>query len=157
MDKRPYRPCAGFMLANKHSQIFVGQRIDTEYQNAWQMPQGGLDPGEDAEVAALRELKEETGVGRELVKVISRTKKPFCYDLPPELSAKLWDGMYRGQEQHWFLGKFTGKDSDINLEAHTPPEFSRWKWAEVDELPQMIVPFKKEVYLAVIKEFHHLL
>ena len=157
MNALAYRPCAGFMLANRHGKVFVGQRIDSQHLGAWQMPQGGIDPGEDETQAALRELEEETGIGEHLVDIIARMQEPVRYDLPDELIGKLWGGKYRGQEQHWFLGRFTGRDEDVNLEAHNPPEFATWQWVEPDELPELIVPFKREVYRAVVREFRALI
>ena len=153
MSLLPYRPCAGFMLANRQGKVFVGQRIDSQHLGAWQMPQGGIDPGEDTAMAALRELAEETGIGAHLVDIIARTKEPLRYDLPEDLIGKLWGGKYRGQEQHWFLGRFKGNDEDVDLEAHNPPEFATWQWIEPQQLPHMIVPFKRDVYRAVVREF----
>ena len=153
MSQLPYRPCAGFMLANRQGKVFVGQRIDSQHLGAWQMPQGGIDPGEDTAMAALRELAEETGIGAHLVDIIARTKEPLRYDLPEDLIGKLWGGKYRGQEQHWFLGRFKGNDEDVDLEAHNPPEFATWQWVDPDQLPDMIVPFKRDVYRAVVREF----
>ena len=153
MNELGYRACAGFMLANRVGQVFVAQRIDSKNLGAWQMPQGGIDPGENHEEAALRELEEETGIGAHLVDVIGRMPYPLRYDLPEELIGKLWGGNYRGQEQHWFLGRFKGEDADINLEAHDPPEFFEWKWVVPEELPDLIVPFKRDVYRALVKEF----
>lgn len=153
MSQLPYRPCAGFMLANRQGKVFVGQRIDSQHLGAWQMPQGGIDPGEDTAMAALRELAEETGIGAHLVDIIARTKEPLRYDLPEDLIGKLWGGKYRGQEQHWFLGRFKGNDEDVDLEAHNPPEFATWQWIEPQQLPDMIVPFKRDVYRAVVREF----
>ncbi len=152
-----YRACAGFMLADRSGRIFVGQRIDGKNLGAWQMPQGGIDPGEDQREAALRELREETGVTHDLVEIIGRMPYPVRYDLPDELVGKLWGGQYRGQEQHWFLGRFMGEDTNIDLEAHDPPEFASWKWVEPDDLPGLIVPFKRDVYRAVLKEFRPLI
>lgn len=149
----PYRPCAGFMLVNGDGLVFVGERIDASAHGYWQMPQGGIDKGEDVQVAALRELEEETGVGPDLVEVIAQGSRPFLYDLPPELLGKVWKGKYRGQEQYWFLGRFLGSDADINLEAHHPPEFKAWRWVEPTALPDLIVPFKREVYAALVAEF----
>ena len=148
-----YRPCAGFMLANREGLVFVGQRIVSQHIGAWQMPQGGIDPGEDTREAALRELEEETGIGAHLVDVIAQKREPLRYDLPEELIGKLWGGKYRGQEQHWFFGRFTGGDADVNLEAHHPPEFLSWQWVEPAKLPDLIVPFKREVYRALVREF----
>lgn len=148
-----YRPCAGFMLLNAERRVFVGQRIDSRFNGAWQMPQGGIDPGEDHEQAALRELHEETGIGPSLVEVVGQLREPVRYDLPDELLGRLWGGKYRGQEQFWFLGRFLGLDQDIDLEAHQPPEFSAWQWADPEHLPDLIVPFKREVYRTVLEEF----
>lgn len=157
MSATAYRSCAGFMLANKHGKVFVAQRIDSQHIGAWQMPQGGIDPGEDTKEAALRELHEETGIGAHLVDVIAQTKEPLRYDLPEELIGKLWGGKYRGQEQHWFLGRFKGSDDDVDLEAHDPPEFLSWQWVEPQELPDLIVPFKRDVYRALVRQFGDLI
>jgi putative (di)nucleoside polyphosphate hydrolase len=149
----PYRACAGFMLVNAEGLVFVGQRIDPSAQGFWQMPQGGIDKGEDVQAAALRELHEETGVAENLVEIIAQGAQPFLYDLPPELLGKVWKGKYRGQEQYWFLGRFLGSDADIDLEAHDPPEFNVWKWVAPADLPALIVPFKRDVYVALVAEF----
>lgn len=148
-----YRPCAGVMLANRDGKVFAAQRIDSKNVGAWQMPQGGIDAGETQREAALRELEEETGVTPDLVDIIASMPYPVRYDLPEELIGKLWGGQYRGQEQHWFLGRFKGEDSDIDIAAHDPPEFHCWKWVDANELPGLIVPFKREVYRALVKEF----
>jgi putative (di)nucleoside polyphosphate hydrolase len=147
----PYRPCAGVMLRNAEGLVFVGQRMDST-EDAWQMPQGGIDDGETPEVAALRELEEETGVRRDLVKVIAASKDQHLYDLPPHMMGKMWKGRYRGQAQHWFLMQFIGTDSDVNI-ATAHQEFRAWRWSPIDELEAMIVPFKKELYRNVISEF----
>jgi putative (di)nucleoside polyphosphate hydrolase len=149
----PYRACAGFMLVNAEGLVFVGQRIDPSAQGFWQMPQGGIDKAEDVQAAALRELHEETGVAENLVEIIAQGAQPFLYDLPPELLGKVWKGKYRGQEQYWFLGRFLGSDADIDLEAHDPPEFNEWKWVTPADLPALIVPFKRDVYVALVAEF----
>lgn len=153
----PYRPCAGFMLVNAEGLVFVGQRIDPSAHGFWQMPQGGIDKGEDVREAALRELEEEVGVPAHMVEVIAQTSKPIRYDLPPELLGKVWKGKYRGQEQHWFLGRFLGEDADINLEAHDPAEFNEWRWIAPEQLPELIVPFKRAVYEEVLAEFRELI
>ncbi len=148
-----YRPCVGVMLINAEGKAFVGKRIDTREGDFWQMPQGGVDPGEELEAAALRELAEETGVGAEDVELIARSKAPVRYDLPKELIGKLWRGRYRGQEQVWFLARFTASDDRIDLNAHDPAEFCQWKWVEPETLPDLIIPFKREVYSKVLAEF----
>ena len=147
----PYRPAAAVMLLNSEDKVFVAQRIDSALE-AWQMPQGGLDPGEDPQAGALRELEEETGIPPHLVEILGRSPDVLLYDLPPELRGKIWGGKYRGQAQHWFVARFLGRDDDINLE--TPePEFRAWKWADAGELVDLIVPFKKTLYAQVVKAF----
>lgn len=151
MTDLPYRPAVGVMLLNAENKVFVGQRLDNQL-DAWQMPQGGTDPGESAEEAALRELGEETGISRDLVEVVACASRELDYDLPEELQGKVWGGKYRGQRQTWFLCRFLGQDEDVHID--TPePEFRAWKWAEASELPAMIVPFKRELYAAVLEEF----
>jgi putative (di)nucleoside polyphosphate hydrolase len=152
-----YRPCVGVMLVNAHGLAFVGKRIDNKEGDWWQMPQGGIDEGEDLWEAALRELWEETGVPRHLVTLLAQTHEELFYDLPEGLIGKLWGGRYRGQRQHWFLGRFEGSDADIRLDAHKPPEFCDWKWVRPELLPELIVPFKKCVYRAVLNEFAELI
>ncbi len=151
-----YRPCVGVMLVNAAGRVFVGRRIDNREGDWWQMPQGGVDEGEDLRDAAMRELAEETGARPEHVTILKEMDEPVRYDLPDELMGKLWDGKYRGQEQVWFLARFTGQDADIDLEAHDPPEFCDWKWAEPEHLPDLIVPFKKRVYRTVVEAFREL-
>jgi putative (di)nucleoside polyphosphate hydrolase len=151
----PYRSAAGIMLVNEHKKVFVGQRIDSTLE-AWQMPQGGLDEGEDVEAGALRELEEETGIAASLVEILARSRQELLYDLPEDLVGKLWKGRYRGQRQIWFLMRFLGRDTDINLET-SHPEFRAWKWAEPNDLPDMIVPFKRTLYQNVLGEFAHLI
>lgn len=152
----PYRPCAGIMLANTGGKIFVGQRIDHQIGEAWQMPQGGIDKDEDARTAAIRELTEETGVAADLVDIIAQSSEEHYYDLPDDLVGKVWGGKYRGQRQTWFLMRFKGVDTDIDI-ATEHQEFSRWQWVSPDQLPQLIVPFKKRLYEAVLAEFAELI
>ncbi|MDH5723528.1 MAG: RNA pyrophosphohydrolase [Alphaproteobacteria bacterium] len=148
-DILPYRPCVGICLFNAIGQVFVGERIDTP--GAWQMPQGGIDENELIEDTALRELREEIGTDKaELLKIAAET---ICYDLPEHLVTSLWNGKYRGQEQHWVAMRFTGCSEDIDLNAHSPAEFSSWQWVELHKTLDLIVPFKRKVYEFVIDQF----
>lgn len=153
----PYRPCVGVMLVNNAGRVFVGKRIDNKEMDAWQMPQGGIDDGEDLHAAALRELEEETGVPAELVTIIAETRDELLYDLPDFLMGKMWGGKFRGQRQKWLLMRFAGEDGDINLDAHEHPEFEAWRWVEPEQVPELIVPFKKRVYRQVVDEFRDLI
>src|SRR6056297_2279549 len=150
MTDLPYRPCAGVVLVNKDGLIFTGERVDTP--GAWQMPQGGIDKGEEAETAALRELQEETGVSPSLVRIEAELDDWVTYDLPDHLSGTLWKGKYRGQKQRWFLLRFLGSDADIDITRHDR-EFARWRWSSADEVLADIVPFKRTVYDEVIAGF----
>lgn len=142
----PYRPCVGIALFNAQGHVFVGERIDMP--DAWQMPQGGIDEGEDIHQAALRELREEIGTDKvEIVKIIAEKLR---YDLPDGLQKKLWSGRYRGQEQTWIVAKFTGSDEDIDIASHKPAEFQRWQWVPLEKTLDLIVPFKRETYKQVI-------
>ncbi|MGR6327753.1 RNA pyrophosphohydrolase [Sphingomonas sp. XXL09] len=147
----PYRPCAGVMLINAEGRVFVGQRIDSTLE-AWQMPQGGIDAGEDALTAAIRELGEETGVAPDKVQLIAEAPDELFYDLPDDLVGKVWKGQWRGQRQRWFLFRFLGQDSDIDI-ATEHQEFRAWRWADPQDLPAMIVPFKTALYEAVLAAF----
>jgi putative (di)nucleoside polyphosphate hydrolase len=146
-----YRPAVAVMLINGRGQVWVGQRLDNAL-DAWQMPQGGLDPGEDPLEGALRELEEETGIGRDLVEIIARAPQELRYDLPEDLIGKVWKEPWRGQRQTWFLARFLGTDADVDI-ATADPEFRAWKWADPAELPAMIVPFKKKLYEQVLDAF----
>jgi len=151
MNDLPYRPAAAIMLLNDENKVFVAQRIDTTL-DAWQMPQGGLDPGEDAETGALRELEEETGIPPHLVQILGRAPEELLYELPTDLQGKLWKGKYRGQRQSWFVARFLGTDADVNLETEHP-EFRVWKWVDASELVDLIVPFKRQLYADVVEVF----
>ncbi len=144
-----YRPCVGIMLFNKEEKVFVGERIDNP--GAWQMPQGGIDDGEDISAAAFRELKEE--IGTDNAEIIKITEQTLRYDLPAHLKEKLWHGKYAGQEQTWVAMRFTGQDTDIDLNSHNPAEFSAWKWIAPTDMLEAIVPFKRDIYEKVITLF----
>jgi putative (di)nucleoside polyphosphate hydrolase len=154
----PYRPSAGIMLLNAQKLVFVGKRTPrldaTEGQDEWwQMPQGGVDAGEDPEIAARRELFEETGIRS--ISFLARSPDWLTYDLPPELVGVAWKGRYRGQKQMWFLTRFEGEESEITLtpEPQHKSEFESWKWVPVEALPALVVPFKRAVYEHVISTF----
>ncbi|MCL4165687.1 UNVERIFIED_CONTAM: hypothetical protein GTU68_039359, partial [Idotea baltica] len=132
------------MVLNAAGEVFVGQRLDSN-SDAWQMPQGGVEKGEDPAEAALRELEEETGISRDLVSVEAETENWLPYELPHELVPKLWKGRYRGQEQKWFLLRYKGTDDQVNIQT-AEPEFAEWKWMAPDALLDSIVPFKRDVY-----------
>lgn len=150
-ERLPYRPCVGVMLVNADGRVFVGRRLDTA--DAWQMPQGGIDPGETPAVAALRELREE--IGTDAATIVAECDGWHRYDLPPHLRGKVWGGRFRGQEQKWVLCRFTGTDGDIDLNAGEP-EFDAWQWVPMDDLIRLIVPFKRDIYRAVVEEFRGL-
>ena len=143
----PYRHGVGILLLNRENKVFVAQRLDMKTA-AWQMPQGGIDPDEDPLRTAFREMKEEIGTDR--AEVIAEADW-ISYDLPRDLVPKLWKGRYRGQRQKWFAMRFLGSDADIDING-PEPEFSDWCWAEFEELPNLIVPFKRAVYEAVFAE-----
>ena len=152
LNERPYRPCVGIMLLNHVGMVFVGKRIDNVTE-AWQMPQGGIDAGEDPRQAAFRELKEE--IGTDHAEVLAESRGWLDYDLPRDLADKVWRGRFRGQTQKWFALRFLGQDSDIDIETEHP-EFNAWRWAPMADLPRLIVPFKRDNYEKVVAEFRHL-
>ncbi len=145
-ETRPYRPCVGVILLNENNHVFVGSRIDF-ISDAWQMPQGGIDPGEIPLEAAQRELFEEIGTNK--VKFIAEYPEWLTYELPVDLVGKLWGAKYRGQKQKWFVFRFMGRDQDINLQtAH--PEFRDWRWIRVADLPSVAIDFKKDIYVKLV-------
>lgn len=148
----PYRRGVGAMLFNGAGKVFVGLRSGSRYPDSWQMPQGGIDAGETPLQAVMRELKEETGTA--MADLIAETGTWLTYDLPEDLAGVSWGGKYRGQMQKWFALGFTGKDSDIDINADGKPEFSDWRWVGMEELPGLIVPFKRRLYDDLIAEFH---
>jgi putative (di)nucleoside polyphosphate hydrolase len=150
-DTFRYRPAVGILLLNPRGEALVARRIDMPTMSAWQMPQGGIDPGETPRQAALRELKEE--IGTSAAEILGESRRWLKYDLPVELARTVWGGRYRGQRQKWFAMRFTGRDSDINL-ATEHPEFDIWKWVAPIQLPELIVPFKRQLYIDILAEFH---
>jgi putative (di)nucleoside polyphosphate hydrolase len=146
-----YRRGVGVMLLNGEGKVFVGARIDNT-DEAWQMPQGGIDEGEEPWATALREVEEETGIPPHLVQRIATCPERLKYDLPPELRGKLWGGKWKGQDQDWFLARFLGTDADVNIRTEHA-EFREWKWIAPDQLPELIVPFKRELYRQLLREF----
>lgn len=151
-DSKEYRRSVGIMLLDAKGRIFVGRRIDTP--GAWQMPQGGIDDGEEPRDAALRELKEEVGTNK--AEIIGETQGWLTYELPGDLHRQAWGGRYRGQIQKWFAMRFRGTDADIKLDTHHP-EFDAWKWTTREDLIHTIVPFKRQLYVDVLEEFAELL
>ncbi len=156
-DSSAFRLGVGIMLVNADKKVFVGRRIDQTRQKendivskVWQMPQGGIDSGEHLEEALWREMDEEIGCSKG--EIIAESKEWYSYDLPLDLQIRLWGGRFQGQKQKWFLVKFLGDEKDINLNTHYP-EFSSWKWVDCDELIDIIVPFKKELYKKIVGEF----
>jgi putative (di)nucleoside polyphosphate hydrolase len=150
-DDHLYRRGVGIMLLNAQGQVWVGARVDNR-SPAWQMPQGGMDEGEEPWTTALRELEEETGIAPHLVERIACTEERLRYDLPEEYRKRLWRGQWIGQEQDWFLCRFLGIDDDVNIAAENP-EFREWKWIAPAALPDSIVPFKRELYEDLLRRF----
>lgn len=154
-DDKLYRRGVGVMLLNSRKRIWVGRRIDNT-DEAWQMPQGGIDQGEEPWATALREVEEETGIPPHLVERIAEYPERLRYDLPPELQGKLWGGKYKGQLQDWYLCRFLGRDSDVDI-ATKHPEFNDWKWVKPAMLLDLIVPFKRDLYRRLLDEFSDIL
>jgi putative (di)nucleoside polyphosphate hydrolase len=153
LNDLPYRLNVGAALFNDAGQVFVGRRADMPagMGHVWQMPQGGIDPGEDERSAVLRELAEEIGSAN--ADIIGEYPDLLSYDLPANLVGIAFGGRYRGQRQKWFALRFKGSDADINLNAHTPAEFIEWRWAELRELPDLAVEFKRPIYTTLARDF----
>ena len=156
-ESLPYRPCVGTMVLNRQGLVFIGRRIEgpehVDKMHAWQMPQGGVDKGEDPWKAALRELYEETNIRS--VEKLGEIGEWLTYDIPREIVGEAWGGKYRGQTQKWYALRFTGDDSEIDIAAPGghKPEFAEWRWEPMKNLPKLIIPFKRPVYERVVKEF----
>jgi putative (di)nucleoside polyphosphate hydrolase len=155
MIELPYRPNVGAVLFNPQGRVFVARRADIPNAEGapggWQLPQGGIDEGEDPRVAVLRELEEEIGTGR--ATIIGEHPEWLTYDLPPDLLGIAWRGRFRGQRQRWFALRFTGQDSDIRLDLDPHPEFDAWRWIELEELPDIAVAFKRPIYEVLVRSF----
>jgi len=154
----PYRPSAGMMVLNRAGLAFIGRRIDgaehVDHTHVWQMPQGGIDAGEDPWPAALRELHEETNISS--VQRLGEIAEWLSYDIPREIVGQAWNGKYRGQTQKWFALRFTGEESEIDIEHPAgghEPEFVEWRWEKLQNLPGLVVPFKRKIYERVVAEF----
>ena len=153
----PYRPCVGAVLFNRDGLVWIGKRIPKSGDNfvdAWQMPQGGIDKGEDPADAEIRELREETGI--DAAEIIAETDGWLTYELPDHLRGISWGGKYRGQKQKWFGLQYSGEDLDFDLDTYDTPEFSSWRWVRLEEVLDLIVPFKHDVYKQLVAEFRHL-
>lgn len=153
-----YRPCAGIFLLNRRGQVFAGRRNDVGKDDIvgrlidkpWQLPQGGIDPGETPAQAVMREMLEE--VGTDNATILAQSQQWHCYDLPQEIAAMKWSGKYRGQAQRWFALRFDGTDREIDI-ATAHPEFDAWKWVDIDEVCELVVAFKRDVYARIVDEF----
>ncbi len=158
-ENLPYRPCVGVMVLNKEGRAFIGRRTDgpehVDETHVWQMPQGGIDEGEDPYPAALRELYEETSI--KSVEKIGEITDWLIYDIPRDVVGQAWKGKYRGQKQKWFALRFAGEESEINIAqpggGEHEPEFVEWRWEKIENLPGLIIPFKRDVYERVVNEF----
>ncbi len=156
-ESLPYRDCVGAVLLNDDGRVFVGRRIadrDDGLEHFWQMPQGGIDAGEEPAEAVMRELFEETGIRD--AEIIAESKTWLHYTLPDHLLGVAWNGRYRGQRQKWFALRFRGREVDIDVAAGDCPEFSDWRWVDIEDLPKLIVPFKRQAYKRIVDEFRHL-
>jgi len=157
-ESLPYRPCAGMMVLNRDGLVFIGRRASgpehIDATHVWQMPQGGIDAGEDAYKAALRELYEETNI--KSVEKLGEIAEWLAYDIPRDILGQAWGGKYRGQTQKWYALRFTGNDSEIDIENPAgghDPEFIAWRWVDMQDLPGLVVPFKRPTYERVVREF----
>lgn len=145
----PYRKCVGIALFNKDGKVFAAERKDIN--GAWQMPQGGIDDNENVKQAAIRELKEE--IGTDNVEILDISKSVIRYEWPNNTNIEYYKNKYKGQEQYWVAARFKGDDSEIKLDEHDEIEFQDWKWVDLKDMPEIIVPFKKNVYIQVVKMF----
>jgi len=157
-ESLPYRPCAGMMVLNRAGLVFIGRRSSgpehIDATHVWQMPQGGIDRGEDPYNGALRELYEETNISS--VEKLGEIAEWLVYDLPREIVGQAWKGKFRGQKQKWYALRFTGEDREINVSSPAgghEPEFIDWRWVEMRDLPDLVVPFKRQTYERVVAEF----
>ena len=153
--ERPYRPCVGVAVFNRAGKLFLGRRKGAAAPYAWQMPQGGIDAGESPEAAAIRELYEETSIRS--VRRLDELPRWLDYDLPKSLARRVWNGRYRGQSQRWFAFRFEGEESEIDVEApgggRHRPEFDAWRWEAVEAVPDLVIPFKRDIYRDVLTAF----